>query len=313
MAPIGCPAPRERTAYQMGTLLRVSACHADSERAIAALEEGFTAVARLEHVLSSWQPASEIGRLNAATAHGNVPISRELAGLLAEADRWVAATDGAFDPAVGALIDAWGYRTEPQVPSRERLAQALRLTGWRHARLAGDALERGPRGWWIDTGGFGKGAALRAFEQILRARGISSAVIDFGGQLVVIGETTVAVAHPALRDSATTFLQLRDVSVSTSSQSERFIQSAGKRYGHILDPRTGVPVEAWGSVTVVARDPLAADALSTALFVMGPRAALAWADAHPEVGVLVLEIEHGTEVRAAWSRAMAQWIQESRG
>jgi thiamine biosynthesis lipoprotein len=304
-----CAPAVERTAYLMGTLLRVSSCHTDRDLAVSAIEEGFTEVARLERVLSSWQTSSEIGQLNASAADARVDLSAELAGFLGEAGVWVAATQGAFDPAVGALIDAWGFRGQARVPSSVQLEQALRVTGWKHARLQANAIERGPRGWWIDTGGFGKGAALRAFEALLRARGVSNAVVDFGGQLLVIGTADVSIANPTNRSSATSSIRVRDVSVATSSQSERFIESAGKRMGHILDPRTGQPVEAWGSVTVVAQDPLAADALSTALFVMGPEAALQWAAEHPEVGVLVLEAEQG-EVRAAWSRAMTQWIQE---
>lgn len=310
LAQDACTTAVERTAFLMGTLLRVSSCHTDRDLAVAALEEGFAEVARLERVLSSWQSTSEIGQLNAAPADARVGLSAELAGLLAEAGGWVAATQGAFDPAVGALIDAWGFRGQARVPSPARLGQALQATGWKHARIEANAIERGPTGWWIDTGAFGKGAALRAFEALLRTRGVSHAVVDFGGQLVVIGTADVSVANPANRSSATSSMRVRDVSVATSSQSERFIESAGKRIGHILDPRTGQPVEAWGSVTVVAKDPLAADALSTALFVMGPEAALAWAEQHPDVGVLVLENEQA-DVRAAWSRAMTRWMLEN--
>lgn len=310
LAQNACTPAVERTAYLMGTLLRVSACHTDRNLAVSAIEAGFTEVARLERMLSSWQTSSEIGQLNASTADARVRLSAELAGLLVEAGAWVAATDGAFDPAVGALIDAWGFRNQARVPSPEQLVQALQATGWRHARVEANAIERGPSGWWIDTGGFGKGAALRAFEALLRARGVSDAVVDFGGQLVVMGEADVSIANPNDRSSATSLIHVRDVSVATSSQSERFIEAAGRRFGHILDPRTGQPVEAWGSVTVVAKDPLVADALSTALFVMGPEAALRWAAAHLEVGVLVLEAEQGN-VRTAWSRAMTRWIQEN--
>jgi FAD:protein FMN transferase len=309
LAQDACALAVERTTYLMGTLLRASTCRTERESAISAIEDGFQEVARLERVLSSWQPTSEIGRLNAAPAHARVNVSIELATLLADADRWVRATDGAFDPAIGALVDVYGFRSQAHVPTGAQLTRARRVTGWRLARLREHTIERGPPGWWIDTGGFGKGAALRAFEAVLRTHGVADAVIDFGGQLVIIGETDVSIANPDRRDAATSSIRVRDASVATSSQSERFIQSDGKRYGHILDPRTGKPVAAWGSVTVVAKDPLAADALSTALFAMGPRAALEWADRHPEVGVYVLEAERG-RVRAAWSRAMSQWIQE---
>lgn len=304
-----CYEPLARTAYLMGTTLRVSAC-GDREIAIAAIEAGFREVARLESVLSSWKPSSEIGRINSAAAATPVALSKELVGLLSEAQTWVAATEGAFDPAVGALIDAWGFRTEARVPNAVDLTRARESTGWRLARLGEESIVRGPDGWWIDTGGFGKGAALRNLMRVLREHRVPEAVIDFGGQLQIVGqEVDVSVADPKDRDRAVMTLRVKDVSVSTSSQSERYIEHGGQKYGHILDPRTGEPVAAWGSVTVVAADALAADALATALFVMGPQKALAWAEQHPDVGVLVLE-SGADGIRATWSRALNQWIVE---
>ncbi|MGQ0813054.1 MAG: FAD:protein FMN transferase [Gemmatimonadota bacterium] len=311
LAQQGCAPAIERAAYLMGTTLRTTICTADRESAIAAIEAGFAEVRRLETVLSSWQPNSQIGRVNTAPANAQVPITTELAALLKEASHWVAVTNGAFDPAIGALIDVWGFRAQPRVPARAEINAALTATGWSRARVDSVAIVHGPSDWWIDTGGFGKGAALRSFANILRERGVREAVIDFGGQLQIIGAASaVSIAHPQVRKHATTTLRLRDVSVATTSQSERYIEADGKRYGHVLDPRTGHPVEAWGSVTVVMEDALAADALSTALFVMGPEAALQWAKRHPDVGVLVLESGTG-EVRATWSRAMDKWIEET--
>lgn len=304
-----CADPLSRTAYLMGTTLRVSAC-GGREAAVKAIEAGFQEVARLEAVLSSWKPTTEIGRINSAAPGAQLAVSAELATLLSEAAEWVAATDGAFDPAVGALIDVWGFRTEPRVPEAASLAHARESTGWKLARLDKESIVRGPDGWWIDTGGFGKGAALRNLVRVLRAHGVREAIIDFGGQLQIVGqEVDVSVADPADRDRAAMTLRVKDVAVSTSSQSERYIEHNGRKYGHIVDPRTGRPVAAWGSVTVVAGDALAADALSTALFVMGPKKALAWAEQHPDIGVLVLE--SGAEgIRATWSRALNQWIVE---
>lgn len=304
--PQTCPDAMERTAYLMGTTLRVRAC-GERQATAAAIEAGFQEVARLEQVLSSWKSSTEIGRINSASPATRVPLSAELMGLLTEAGHWVAVTDGAFDPAIGALIDCWGFRSEAHVPAEPALARALSISGWQRARLEDDAMVRGPHGWWLDTGAFGKGAALRSVAAVLRQHGVSEAVLDFGGQLHVMGAAAVSIADPAQRDRAARLLRVRDVSVSTSSQSERFIESAGRKYGHILDPRTGRPVEAWGSVTVVASDALAADALSTALFVMGPKAALAWAEQHADVGVLVLETGHD-DVRATWNRALNQWL-----
>jgi thiamine biosynthesis lipoprotein len=137
---------------------------------------------------------------------------------------------------------------------------------------------------WLDTGGFGKGAALREAGRLLRSRGVRSAILNFGGQVLALGQDErgaawpVPVAHPSRRHEPAVRLLLRDRSVSTSSQSERGVTVNGRRLGHIVDPRSGEPVAPWGSVTVVAEDPVAADILSTALLVLGPDAALIWAE-----------------------------------
>lgn len=305
-----CTNALERTTVTMGTTLRIAACAAERDAAHAAIDAAFREVRRLEGVLSSWTTASQIGRINAAGAHAEVHVTRELAALLAEAGDWVRATAGAFDPAIGALIDGWDLRGAGRVPSETALVAARAASGWQHMALTDAAVRRGPAGWWLDTGGFGKGAALRSAADKLRAHGVSAATLDFGGQLLVFGEAAeVSVADPRVRERAIGRLMLADVSVATTSQSERYIEADGVRYGHVLDPRTGRPVAPWGSVTVVAADALAADALSTALFVMGADSALIWAADRNDIGVLVLEVSAGV-LDARMNRAMKQWIEE---
>jgi hypothetical protein len=217
-------------------------------------------------------------------------------------------TGGAFDPAIGALVDAWDLRGEGRVPGAEELAEAVAASGWTRLTLdpAGFATLDGP-GVWLDAGGFGKGLALRRAAAEIRSRG-GTAVLNFGGQVMMVGtEAELAVADPTDRESGAVRLRLRDASAATTSADERFIEVDGRAYGHVLDPRTGEPVEAWGSVTVVAEDPMVADLLSTALFVMGPDAALDWAEDRP-FGVLVQEA--GSVPGARWNPAMERWLAE---
>ena len=144
----------ERTTYQMGTLLRVRVEATERSCGSVAVEAALAEVARLEGVLSSWTLESEIGRVNGAPPAASVELTAELASLLREAGEWVEQTGGAFDPAVGALIDAWDMRGAARVPSSAELAAAQSATGWRHATLTSDTLRRGPEGWWLDTGAF---------------------------------------------------------------------------------------------------------------------------------------------------------------
>ena len=305
----------EREAYLMGTTLRVAIDARERGAGIRVIEDVFAEVRRLDAILSTWRDDSEIAALNHAPPGRKVELSAELARVLAEVADWSRATEGAFDPAVGPLIDAWGLRGKGRVPTPGERATAVAATGLGRFELdaAGRSAARRDSLAWLDTGGFGKGAALRAAERVLRARGVEHALLNFGGQVLALGDAaeggawTVPVAHPSHREQPVARLELRDGSVSTSAQSERGVTVAGRRFGHIVDPRTGEPVAPWGSVTVVARDALVADVLSTGLLVMGPEAALRWAEDREDIGVLVL-IEREGRLVQRWNRAMARYL-----
>ena len=299
----------------MGTTLSVSLAAPVRAEGIERIEAVFGEVRRLEAVLSTWRDDSEVAVLNRAPAGRPVRLSAELYDLLREAGEWSHATGGAFDPAIGPLVDAWALRGEGRVPSPVELARARAASGLGRFELADGTRNASRRDSlaWLDTGGFGKGAALRQAGRLLRASGVGSALLNFGGQVLALGSDqrsepwTVPVAHPSRRDVPVAQLAVRDRSVSTSAQSERGATVGGRRLGHVVDPRSGVPVEPWGSVTVVAADAMTADILSTALLVFGPDEALRWAEGRDDVGVLVL-VERGDGVEPRWNRAMEQYL-----
>jgi thiamine biosynthesis lipoprotein len=289
----------ERARLLMGTTLRVVVQAEDERAAVASAEAAFDAVARVEDVLSTWRPEAQLSRANAAAAMGRAELTPELASWLDVALRHARDTGGAFDPTVGPLIDAWCLRAEGCVPDAVRLAHARALVGVERVDFdaASRSLRLPGRGAWIDSGGFGKGAALDRAAAALRDRGITAALLDFGGQLLAIGapegEDTwrVAIADPGNRHAPALELRLRNASASTSAQSEQsFRVEGGRRVGHVLDPRSGGPVSFAGSATVVSAGALEADALSTALLVLGPRDGLAWIRRHrPDLAAAWLE------------------------
>jgi FAD:protein FMN transferase len=266
-------------------------------------------------VLSTWRDDSEIARLNHARPGADVPLSPLLYTLLQDAARWSRLTGGAFDPSVGPLIDAWDMRGVGRIPDKTRLKQARAAVGMRHFVFSDEtqAVRRGSSAAWLDTGGFGKGVALAHARDALLRTGISAACLNFGGQVLVIGadpahgDWTVPVADPQQRNHPAAWLHFHDRSASTSSQSERFVTANGRRLGHVLDPRTGYPVTAWGSVTVLAEDPMVADAISTALLVLGPEAGMRWARARKDVAVLFL-ISRGRRVERRWNSALEEFL-----
>lgn len=300
----------ERQVYLMGTVLETHVAASERGVAVAALEEAVREVQRLESVLSSWRADSELASINSAPTGEPVQLSAELIRLLRTAEKWSLESGRAFDPAIGPLIDAWDLRGPGRRPSQGQLTAALEQTGMGGFSIdeqASTATKLAPRGW-LDTGGFGKGAALAAAAEILERRGVTEAYLDFGGQIVVFGrEFEIGIAHPSVRDREVLAVVVNRGSVATSSQSERFVDSGGERFGHIIDPRSGEPVPAWGSVTVIASDPTTADILSTALFVMGPHEGMRWAAARDDVGVLFLQ-DDGEELKHRWNSRFEQYL-----
>jgi len=287
-----------RARFLMGARLVIEARGTAVDEAIG---WAFDEVARLEAVLSNWRPDSEVSRLNDAAAAGPVTVTEDLYAAVDVALRWAEATDGAFDPTVEPRVRALGLRgPEGILPGAGAPPAAGTATpmpvGWR-----GVGLDPGRRtvrfaaaGMGLDFGGIGKGMALDAAARVLRAAGVDAALVDFAGQVLVFGRGpdaggwTIGIADADDRTEAAVVIDLTAGSLSTSSNSERAVVSGGRRVGHILDPRTGEPVAWNGSVTVLADDATAADALSTALFVLGPARGTTWAEEH-DVQVLYLE------------------------
>ncbi|UCF20376.1 MAG: FAD:protein FMN transferase [Gemmatimonadota bacterium] len=305
----------EREAYLMGTLLRARVWASSGAEGFEAIESGFAEVRRLDGVLNSWREDSELSALNASLPGQPMPVSAELFGYLQELQRWRELSGGAFDPAVGALVDAWGLRGVGRRPSELEVQQALVAAGHGAFKLdeTAQTVTRMVAGARLTAGGFGKGVGLRALVGALRMAGIETAFLDFGGQVQAVGRAPegvwrIGIAHPLLRTEVAALIRLSEGSAATSGASERNFEIAGQRVGHILDPRSGKPVSAWGSVTVVALDPVVADVLSTALYVMGPEEGLNWAESWEEIGALFLVLEAGG-LRLSWNAAMEPFLE----
>lgn len=283
----------ERHLSSMGTYVSLDVTAPTRAEALAASEAAVRALEAVEARLSTWRDDSELARLNAAPIGAPFALSPELAHDLERArDLW-RATDGTFDPGVGALVRAYGLREGGRTPTAEERAEALATGGFGSLSLKDGVAVRLRPGLVLEEGGFGKGIGLDAALDALRAAGATSAVIDLGGQLAILEQDAAApgsyaVAHPRDRARPVLELALASGSLSTSGNSERGITVDGQRAGHILDPRSGEPAGDFGSVTVWAESGLDADALSTALFVLGPDAGLDWAAAHPGVEALFL-------------------------
>ena len=280
------PVRVERTVFLMGTFATFVTETVDRETGLAKLERMVRVIEEAEAELSTWRDDSVLSAVNRQPVGEPFPVPVATCGLLSRVAQWHAETNGAFDPAVGGLIAVWGLRREGRQPGDDELRAALAAAGFEDFSLDPEACSVTRRtAATLDAGGFGKGEALDRVREAERGRP-GTWFIDFGGQMAVSGAAaggawTVGVAHPARRDTSVLELSLTAGSLASSGGSERdLVLDDGSRIGHILDPRSGRPVSRAASVTVWHESAFVADAVSTALYVMGPEEGIAWAAAH---------------------------------
>ena len=274
----------ERTVYVMGTRATLVIHATDRVAALRQLDQMVRSVEQTEAELSTWRTNSTLSAVNRHPVGEPLELPAPVCALWGELTAWHRATHGAFDPAVGALIEAWGLRESGRRPLPGELAAARAVSGFTRFRFEASACRVTRQvDVTLDAGAFGKGEALRRLLQLPARGGFWMA--DLGGQFAVSGAPPagawpVAIAHPARRAESTLEVALDGGSLATSGASERAYEIEGGMVAHILDPRTGRPLHRPESVTVWHEDPLTADILSTALYVLGPEAGLRYADEH---------------------------------
>jgi len=309
----------ERRVESMGTTLDLVVRMKYREQALQASEAALAEVNRVETLLTTWKPGGELARIDAAPAGQPVAVSAELVETLSEVFAWIPRTDGAFDPTVLPLVRAWGLREKGRIPTAAELAAAKAAVGAAHFRIdvSGRTVRRLSDTAGIDEGAWGKGYGLDRAAKTLAKAGVRSALLDLGGQVFAVGYDTaekpwrVPVADPRDRDRTVLELGLADCSASTSGDSERSREVAGRRIGHLLDPHTGEPAPNFGSVTVIATTGLVADVLSTAFFVLGPEKGLALSETLRRQGVeqeVLFLVVRGDHLEAAASPGISNLL-----
>jgi len=292
----GCrgPSERRRVAWPaMGTLASITAAGSDRARSDEFAAGAKLRLSRLEAALSVYVADSDVSRLSRAAGGPAIPVSADAARLLLLARHYGEVSGGAFDPTVTPVMKLWGFSggAKPdRVPDEAAVAAALAGVGFRrmHADLPPPGATGPPTarldapGMALDLGGLAKGYAVDVCYAALRETGAARVIVDLGGNMRCIGAPSsarpwrIGVRNPFNRDEVVGRIGLADgMAVSTSGDYERFVTVNGERFGHIMDPRTGRPVKGMAGVTVTARTAAEADAMSTALFVLGPGKGLA--------------------------------------
>lgn len=320
LAGLGCaaapPAP-DRAAVAsdgrqaMGTVLEITLIGRDADALPGALDELFAEARRLDALLSNWDSASELSRLNASAGLGPRAVAPEVAGLLRRSRELGRLTRGSFDVTVGPLVRLWNDAgASGELPSRAALAEARRRVGSERILVLEDGRVALAEGTVVNLGGVAKGFALDRMLPLLSRAGVEAALLSFGQSSTwALGAPPGAAGWRLLaRAPAGGFsgvLTLRDRALSVSASLGSFVAIGGRRFGHVLDPRSGEPLAAEREALVVAPDATLAEALSKALLVLGGREGLALVAAQPGCEALLLDARGSAQRTPGWDAAVA--------
>jgi thiamine biosynthesis lipoprotein len=270
----------------MGVEARIVLYAASEATARDAAAAAFARIAALEDVMSDYRPSSELMRLCAVAGGPAVLVGDDLFAVLARAHALASLSDGAFDMTVGPYVRLWRQaRQAGTMPPPDSLADARRRVGWPYVALdsAAQTVALVRPGMRLDLGGIAKGYAADAALAVLAERGVPQALVEIGGDLVVGAAAPEAdgwvVAVPNAEGAAREQVVVH-AAVSSSGDTEQYVEIAGRRYSHIVDPRTGLGLADRLAVTVIAPDGFTSDGLSTLLSVLGEREGRALLRAH---------------------------------
>lgn len=282
----------------MGAWASLTLVTGDSAAVAGLARASLLSLHRTDSLMTNWTATSEVARLNRLAGGGSTVVEPEVAAVLALADEVTSASGGAFDLTVEPLVRLWGFLGgTPRVPAVAELEAARGRVGWE--RVAWDPvtgrLELPVAGMRLDLGGIAKGWGVDRVAAGLRQAGVTDALVDLTGNMAALGDApgregwVVGIRDPRDRGPYLATIRLHDCCISTSGDYEQFVTEGGRRFGHILDPRTGWPAQGLSSATVVAARAAAADAWSTALFVLGPVQARRVAAGRDDIAAVLLQ------------------------
>jgi thiamine biosynthesis lipoprotein len=290
----------------MGTSYSVVLYGTDAFRMRAASEQTFEEVRRLERMLSNYRKESEWSEINRDAAARPVRVPEELYNLIAACVDYSRRSEGTFDITVGPLMKLWGfYKGSGRMPHAAEIRVAMSQIGYRNIIL--DPKEKTVRfarsGVEIDPGGIGKGYAVDRMVEILKANGMRSALITAGGSSIyALGAPPnekgwrLKIRHPKKHEETVQEVVLKDQSMSTSGNYEKFVRYGGKIYSHIMDPRSGYPAQGTLSVSVISPLTIDSEAWAKPYFILGRQ----WTAAHKPKDFRVYFCEDRSELACAW-------------
>ena len=267
----------------------------------AALDAAEAEVHRFERKFSRYRDDSVVAQINADAGLGPTPIDEETHGLLRYAEACYRQSDGLFDITSGVLRKVW-HRERRELPTDRDLEPCLARIGWPRVRFDEHSVFLPISGMQIDLGGIGKEYIADAVTARLRSAGFAHGVVNLGGDVTILGPHAdgspwwVGITHPFEAGKSIASIALTEGALTTSGSYERYIEIAGKRYSHVLDPRTGWPVEGLVSVSVLAPRALVAGTISLIALLKGASSAITWLEGS---GARYLAVDRECQIRGS--------------
>lgn len=261
----------------MGTVIEITLQGNDEEAASKAALQAFREIKRIEQLMSPWIGTSDVSRLNHSAGKEWVKVSPETFDVIQRAQKIADLSEGAFDITVAPLTQLWRKAREKGVPpTPEEVKKVLAMVNFRDLLVRSDgALFLKKKGMAIDLGGIAKGYAVDRTFETLTSLEYKNLIVNAGGDLRAGGlkksePWSIGIQDPRLPEKAMATISMSDSAMATSGDYEKFFFHQGKRYHHLLNPKTGFPAEGCQSVTILCKDGMTADGLATAVFVLGP-------------------------------------------
>ena len=282
----------------MGTVIEITLIGDDEGAANKAVLQAFQEIKRIETLMSPWLDSSDVIRINRSAGEGWAKVSSETLEVIKKAQEISELSEGSFDITVGPLTQLWRIAREKGIPpSTKDVKEKLDLVNFRDVSINREGkvfLKK--KGMAVDLGGIAKGYAVDRTFELLRSLGYKNLIVNAGGDLRVGGTKnnqpwSIGIQDPRVSQKIMAKVLVSDTAVATSGDYEKFFIHQDKRYHHIFNPKDGFPTEGCQSVTVVCKDGITADALATAVFVLGPEKGYALCQRLEGVECLIVDKE----------------------
>ena len=282
----------------MGSRFEITIVAKDKTTALAHIDTAVAEITRIENLISDWIPETQVSEINRNAGIAPVKVDRELLELTQRAIHYSKLTDGAFDISFAAADKIWKFDgTMETLPSEETIRESVKKIGYKNIVIdtVQSTIFLKLPGMKIGFGSIGKGYAADKTKELLVSKGVAAGIINASGDMNTWGKDpngkawTVGITNPLKKDKILSVFPISDLAVVTSGNYEKFVMIGGKRYAHIIDPRTGWPASGISSVTVFAENAEMANGLSTAIVVLGKDAGLKMMEQFPLVRVIIID------------------------